>query len=54
MQCVPPLIQESPRLAGRVARHVLHPRLVGVPRNPGQAGAADFQMNEEQYVAPYE
>jgi hypothetical protein len=50
MQYVLPLIQESPAFSGCVARYLLHPGLVRVPRNPGQADAAVFQMNEEQDV----
>src|SRR5215472_13833884 len=50
MYCVAPLIRDSPSLHGRVARHLLRPRLVRMPRDPGQAHAAALQMNEEQYV----
>ena len=54
MQYVPPLFQESPALAGRVARHLSHPSLIWVARNTGQADAAAFQMNEEQDVVGYQ
>jgi hypothetical protein len=54
MQCVATLIQESPRLPGRIPCHLLHPRLVWVPRNPGQADAAALQMHEEQYVVRHQ
>src|SRR5215472_15046176 len=39
-----------PRFPGRVARHLLHPRLVRMPRDPGQLHATALQMNEEQDV----
>src|SRR5215813_10346547 len=54
MQCVAPLIQEAPRLPSRVARHLLHPYLVRVPRNSGQAHLAALQMNEEQDVVGHQ
>src|SRR3974390_255721 len=54
MQYVPPLIQKSPALAGGIPCHLLHPRLVWVRRNPGQADAAALQMNEEQYVVRHQ
>ena len=50
MQCVSTLIQESPCLPGRIPCHLLHSRLVWVPRNPSQADATALQVNEEQYV----
>src|SRR6516162_6388968 len=50
VQRVSPLLQESPGLAGRVARHLLHPSLVGMPGDSGQANAATLQVNEEQDV----
>src|SRR5262249_26248075 len=50
VQSVPRLLQKSPVLAGRVARHLLHPCLVGMPGNSGQADAATLQVDEEQDV----
>src|SRR5215471_17215190 len=54
MQCVPTLIEESPRLPGRIPCHLLHPRLVWAPCNPRQANAAAFQMDEEQNVVSHQ
>ena len=54
MQSISPLFQESPLLAGRVARHLLHPCLIRVPRDPGQTDAAALQMDEEQDVVSYQ
>src|SRR6516162_2820882 len=50
VQCVSPLLQESPGLAGSVARHLLHPCLVRMPGDSGQADTATLQVNEEQDV----
>jgi hypothetical protein len=47
MQCVTPLFQESPGVAGCVARHLLHPCLIGVARDSGQTNPATLQVNEE-------
>src|SRR5215472_4997349 len=54
MQYVPPLVQESPCLSGRIPCHLLHPRLVWVPRNPSQTDAAALQMNEKQNVVGHQ
>src|SRR5215469_2850132 len=54
MQNISPLFQESPLLAGRVARHLLHPCLVRMSRDPGQADAAALQVNEEQDVVGHQ
>src|SRR5215471_14423077 len=40
----------NPLLASRVARHLLHPCLVRMPRDPSQANTATLQVNEEQHV----
>jgi hypothetical protein len=53
-QYVPPLIEESPALPGRVACHLLHPSLVWVARDSGQTDAAALQMNEEQDVVRHQ
>src|SRR5215469_15211771 len=44
----------TPRLAGRIPCHLLHPRLVWVPRYRGQADAAALQMNEEQNIVGHQ
>src|SRR5215472_12868533 len=54
MQYVPPLVQESPCLAGRIPCHLLHPRLVWVPRNSSQTDAPALQVNEEQDVVRHQ
>jgi len=50
VQRVTSLIQISPGLAGRVARHLLHPWLVGIPGDSGHADTPTLQVNEEQDV----
>jgi hypothetical protein len=50
VQRVSPLLQESSGLAGRVARHLLHPSLVGMPGDSGHADTPTLQVNEEQDV----
>src|SRR5215831_18862216 len=54
MQDVSPLLQESPFLPDRVARHLLHPSLVRMSCDPGQADATTLQVNEEQHVVRYQ
>src|SRR5215469_2703972 len=54
MQNISPLFQESPLLAGRVARHLQHPCLVRMSRDPGQTDTAVLQVNEEQDVVRHQ
>src|SRR5215467_8498402 len=37
-----------------VAAHLLHPCLIRMSGNPGQADAATLQMNEEQHVVRHQ
>lgn len=50
MQDVPAPLEKSPAFAGRVARDLLHPCLVRVRRDPGEAHAPRLQMNKEQNI----
>src|SRR5215471_20162651 len=54
MQRVPPLVEKSPVFAPCVAGHLLHPCLIRMSGNPGQADAATLQMNEEQHVVRHQ
>src|SRR5215471_4022139 len=54
MQRVPPLVEKSPVFTRCIAGHLLHPCLIRMPGNPGQADAATLQMNEEQHVVRHQ
>src|SRR5215469_18693321 len=54
MQHVAPLLQQSPLLPSSVARHLLHPCLVRMSCDAGQADTATFQVNEEQHVVRHQ